>query len=38
MELRGVLPACYVGAAGFVVTAAGCALGVLAVLGLFLTG
>ena len=37
-ELRGVLPACYVGAVGFVVTAAGCALGVLAVLALLLGG
>lgn len=37
-ELRNVLPACYVGAAGFAVTAAGCALGVLAVLALLIRG
>ena len=37
-ELRSVMPPCYVGAAGFAVTAAGCALGVLAVLALLLGG
>ena len=37
-ELRNVMPACYVGATGFVVAAAGCALGVLAVLALLLGG